>query len=186
MKYVSNAFSLQMQGDHECLTTPASREAAMWELSPVHQGDSEAKSKYWGTGPLQFPAKSVIGHADICSVINSDLGLSGEAAYQMNRTSIKLEPGDILWVGQYVGPRLPEGATELPEGATIRWYKVTCVKQGTLTRQEQVMKELKEFLGSMEYKGFQFDDVYNDSDWKSFMIAMSELHQCRLDLTGDE
>ena len=42
----------------------------------------------------------------------------------VNRKSIKLGSGDILLVGQYVGPRLPEGATELPENATIEWWAI--------------------------------------------------------------
>jgi hypothetical protein len=36
----------------------------------------------------------------------------------------QLAPGDVLLVGQYVGPRPPEGTTELPEGAEVRWTKV--------------------------------------------------------------
>jgi hypothetical protein len=38
-----------------------------------------------------------------------------------NRESITLTDGDILLVGQYVGPRLPEGATTLPENSRIDW-----------------------------------------------------------------
>jgi hypothetical protein len=34
------------------------------------------------------------------------------------------EIGEGVLVAQYRGPRLPEGATELPEGATIEWYVV--------------------------------------------------------------
>ena len=28
-------------------------------------------------------------------------------------------------MGQYSGPRLPEGSTSLPEGATIKWYLIS-------------------------------------------------------------
>lgn len=31
---------------------------------------------------------------------------------------------DAALIGQYIGPRLPEGATELPAGATIEWWLV--------------------------------------------------------------
>lgn len=32
------------------------------------------------------------------------------------------EESDRLIFGQYIGPRLPEGVTALPEGATIEWW----------------------------------------------------------------
>jgi hypothetical protein len=38
---------------------------------------------------------------------------------------VSLVPGDRVLVGQYSGTRLPEGATTLPEGATIRWLVVS-------------------------------------------------------------
>jgi hypothetical protein len=40
---------------------------------------------------------------------------------------VKLNQGTRLLVGQYDGPRLPEGATSLPEGATLTWFKVELV-----------------------------------------------------------
>lgn len=42
----------------------------------------------------------------------------------VNRASYTLVPGEKLLVAQYKGPRLPEGATKLPEGATIEFYLV--------------------------------------------------------------
>ncbi len=39
-----------------------------------------------------------------------------------SRVGVKLDSQSILLVGQYIGPRLPEGATELPEGARIKWW----------------------------------------------------------------
>jgi hypothetical protein len=40
------------------------------------------------------------------------------------RLTLRLEYDDIVLVGQYVGPRLPEGATTLPEGARIEWWTI--------------------------------------------------------------
>lgn len=57
---------------------------------------------------------SVIGHADTAKV----LGLP------FNRVSLKLEFGDIIYIAQLQGGRLPEGCTELPEGFTFRYYKI--------------------------------------------------------------
>ena len=65
--------------------------------------------------------ESAVGHADTAAVFSKELGLPILA----NRVSVKLtDPETRALVGQYVGPRLPEGATRLPEGATIEWWLV--------------------------------------------------------------
>jgi len=64
---------------------------------------------------------SAVGHADTASVFENTLGLP----VPVQRTNVVLGKGDEILVGQYSGPRLPEGATELPEGATIKWCLVT-------------------------------------------------------------
>ena len=61
---------------------------------------------------------SVIGHEDTAKVL--------EVAY--NRVSISLKPGDILYVAQLQGGRLPEGSTTLPEGFSFEFFKVELVK----------------------------------------------------------
>ena len=48
--------------------------------------------------------KSVVGHPDTANVLAEMLG----KAVPMNRTSIHLEKGDVLYVGQIVGGRLPK------------------------------------------------------------------------------
>jgi hypothetical protein len=63
---------------------------------------------------------SAIGHADTAAVFSTVLGRDLPA----NRATLSLETGDRIIVGQYRGPRLPEGTTELPEGATIEWCLV--------------------------------------------------------------
>jgi len=60
---------------------------------------------------------SAIGHADTAAVVGNILDLPVQA----NRVSVKLEQGDNLIVAQYSGPRLPEGSTSLPEGASIKF-----------------------------------------------------------------
>lgn len=57
---------------------------------------------------------SVVGHADTAAV----LGVA------FNRISLRLNAGDVLYVAQYIGSRLPEGATALPEGARFEWVEV--------------------------------------------------------------
>ena len=64
---------------------------------------------------------SVIGHADTAAVVGNLLGK--EVAF--NRVSVSLQHGDILYVAQVVGGRLPEGSTTLPDGFSIKFVKVT-------------------------------------------------------------
>ena len=57
---------------------------------------------------------SVVGHQDTANVLG----------VPMNRVAVKLTKGDILYVAQLVGGRLPEGCTTLPEGFSFKFYKV--------------------------------------------------------------
>ena len=63
---------------------------------------------------------SAVGHADTAAVFSNVLGV----AVPCNRATVALKDGDVALVGQYSGPRLPEGATSLPEGAAIKWVVV--------------------------------------------------------------
>jgi len=60
---------------------------------------------------------SAVGHADTAKIFSQLLGEEIVAA----RVTVSLKMGDLAVVGQYVGTRLPEGATSLPEGARIDW-----------------------------------------------------------------
>ena len=64
---------------------------------------------------------SYVGHVDMANVISSVLGLPVPA----QRRYGKINKGETIVVAQYDGGRLPEGATELPEGAKIVFLKVT-------------------------------------------------------------
>jgi hypothetical protein len=64
--------------------------------------------------------ESAVGHADTAAVMADQLGMAVPA----NRTTIAFHKGDRAVVGQYKGPRLPEGATTLPAGASIAWYLI--------------------------------------------------------------
>jgi len=100
--FISNAFSLNMLAQ-----VPASIE--------VHSLDIEQAQKACASGFI-----SCVGHSDTAALFSQVLGIP----IPMNRQSVSLRPGDTLLVGQYNGPRLPEGTTRLPEGATIRWFLV--------------------------------------------------------------
>ncbi len=64
---------------------------------------------------------SAVGHADTAAVFSSVLGTN----VPMNRVTLQLKAGEKILVGQYIGPRLPEGSTSLPEGAMIKWLMVS-------------------------------------------------------------
>lgn len=94
MKYVSNAFSLQMlNGDCNLQVKEISED----EFNKV-KGD----------------CMSCVGHEDTATVLG----------VPFNRASISLDTGDVVYVAQLIGGRLPEGATTLSEGFKFKFLKV--------------------------------------------------------------
>ena len=59
--------------------------------------------------------ESAIGHADTAAVLG--------VAY--NRINVHLTSGDVAYVAQLQGGRLPEGSTTLPEGFSFKFIRVT-------------------------------------------------------------
>lgn len=98
--YIANAFSLNM-------LEPADYEVSLKVLDgpPIVGSDVT-----WA-----------IGHADTSRIVAGQLEIEDPGAKRVN---VELTPGDLLFVAQYSGPRLTEGATELPEGAKIQWWLV--------------------------------------------------------------
>ncbi|NCC88516.1 MAG: hypothetical protein EOM05_11775 [Clostridia bacterium] len=66
--------------------------------------------------------KSVIGHKEL-----ADSLASSWEGFVFNRETVTLGLLDTLFVIQYSGPRLPEGATSLPEGAKLKYLKITFI-----------------------------------------------------------
>jgi hypothetical protein len=74
-------------------------------------------------GPQNIPADAVsaIGHTDTAAVVSGIIGRD----LQMNRVSVPtLAPGQVHYLALYRGPRLPEGATQLPEGAVLGLFEL--------------------------------------------------------------
>lgn len=99
-----NAFSLNM--------IPA-EQIALLRIEPI--GLEEARSALAGG------FTSAVGHESTAAIFSEALGLPVET----RRATVMLEPGVPAIVGQYRGPRLPEGATTLPEGGVLQWVRVT-------------------------------------------------------------
>jgi hypothetical protein len=103
MLYLGNAFSVGML-DQEYSVLYVRR------ITP-EAAKSLLRSQEW---------VSCVGHADTALLFSNLLNTE----VPMNRASTSLQFGDQILVGQYNGPRLPEGATSLPEGAKIRWMLI--------------------------------------------------------------
>ena len=96
--YLGNAFSLQMVADNAIICKV--------EVAPEE---------------IPAEAESIIGHADTATVVSSILGRD----IPCNRASVMLSDEDELYVAQIVGGRLPEGATAIPDGMEIKFYRIT-------------------------------------------------------------
>lgn len=100
MAYLCNAFSLQM------LDTSVGHSIS---IDPI---DSSR---------VPTDVTSAIGHQETADVVSNILGFE----VPMNRTSITLVPGDVIYVAQLTGGRLPEGSTSLPDGFEIQFLVVS-------------------------------------------------------------
>jgi len=69
--------------------------------------------------------ENYIGHKDIANVVSNELGLPVEM--NEKRPNLLLNPEDVVVIAQYIGPRLPEGATELPPNARIEYFTVQII-----------------------------------------------------------
>lgn len=96
--FIGNAFSLQMVADNAIICKV--------EVAPKE---------------IPEGAVSIIGHADTATVVGSILGRD----IPHNRASVMLSDEDVLYVAQVVGGRLPEGATTIPDGMEIKFYRIT-------------------------------------------------------------
>ena len=94
MKYLGNAFSLQMLQN--------------WTTANVEVKTSTLSEA------VSFGVYSVIGHQDLADILG----------VPMNRENLTLNEEDTLYVAQYIGDRLPEGVTTLPKDATIKFFKI--------------------------------------------------------------
>lgn len=119
--YISNAFSLSMLDRESQNGTPLGyfpRPIDSMTVARIPRPVDDPISHLQKWEEVGADIVSVVGHADTARVISSLLGRK----LPLNRVSIRLAHDEYLLVGQYIGPRLPEGATELPEGATIEWW----------------------------------------------------------------
>lgn len=108
MLYITNAFSLNMMA----------QSSANVRMSPITASEAaHIITVYDRSGDVV----SAVGHADTAALLSGLLGI----AVPCNRATVSLDHKDRVIIGQYTGPRLPEGARELPEGAQVLWWLVS-------------------------------------------------------------
>jgi hypothetical protein len=107
--FIANAFSLNMLDRNGRARTP----------QPVGDTDIGETVQHF-VDRDSWEVRSIVGHPSTAAIFSDILGVD----IPFNRESVKLGDKDILLVGQYIGPRLQEGATQLPEGAKIEWWLV--------------------------------------------------------------
>ena len=100
--FIANAFSLNMVSEADL---PRLRMVACAEP----------------TRTLNGRFVSAVGHADTAAMLG----------VPCNRVSITLTQSDWLYVAQYKGPRLPEGTTTLPYGASFSWVSIWLERDDT-------------------------------------------------------
>jgi hypothetical protein len=106
---ILNAFSLKM--------LPLSR-ASEVTVEPITE--SQAISLVHTETMHGDTLESAVGHADTAKILSGIFGRD----VACRRVDVRLADGETALVAQYDGPRLPEGATALPEGATFQFILV--------------------------------------------------------------
>jgi hypothetical protein len=124
MKYLTNAFSLQMISDFPSKVeiTEIGKEDFQNVVPCKFHNNSGCKGGCgytscggWCEHPSQRKwAASYVGHADTAEVLG----------VPFNRGNVLLEKGDACYVAQLQGGRLPEGSKNLPEGFSFKYLKI--------------------------------------------------------------
>jgi len=144
MRYLANAFSLQMVPDGADVEIRTIRTEDARDILNIENLDRGCE------GLRILTARSVIGHADTAAVVSDILGIT----IKMNRENIKMEAGDELFVAQVQGGRLPEGAQALPEGFSIKFMVVGIRAAGSAkVNRELVGQLLRHIAGELDEEG---------------------------------
>ena len=100
------------------IPTPITLEQARDLLHPTLDGQA-----------LPIEIIAAVGHVDTARLIADALGLAveqvhGRITVRLGEPSGPWESVECALIGAYVGPRLPEGCTTLPEGASLEWWRI--------------------------------------------------------------
>ena len=81
----------------------------------VQMVDTPCTVRFEEVESLPIGLTSAIGHQDTANVLN----------VPMNRINVHLDKGDVAYIAQLQGGRLPEGSTTLPKGFSFKFIKAT-------------------------------------------------------------
>lgn len=98
--------------------------------------DFPCEIKFEEVDQLPEGLTSAVGHQDTANVLGVPL----------NRCNVHLNQGDVAYVAQLQGGRLPEGSTTLPEGFSFKFIKVTVGRiyaDGTVSFTPTVLRTFK-------------------------------------------
>lgn len=95
-------------------------DGALLSITPLQGRDLQDLARAVAKGEVL----SAVGHADTAALIGGLLG----APVSMARVSVPpMTAGTRHFVALYQGPRLPEGATTLPAGASVAFYRLSAL-----------------------------------------------------------
>lgn len=96
-------------------TTSAAKNAFLMNAFSLQMiKDFPTEVRFTEVNSLPQGLTSAIGHQDTANVLG----------VPMNRINVSLNKGDVAYVAQLQGGRLPEGSTTLPEGFSFKFIKV--------------------------------------------------------------
>jgi len=135
--YLSNTYSLQMQGENDCSARRVTLDEAKNAILSLVRGTYiDRKSEKDGSDAIvALTAQSCIGHADIAAAMSGLIGFD----VPVNRVSVSLKPGDVLVVGTF-------GTT-----SEIEWYIVSCRKAGAIVKLEEIRSDLANAAADFEW-----------------------------------
>ena len=104
MKYLVNALSINM------VDIEVRDNRFQFDCDPISEEEFEE---------IKLDYESYIGHPDVAKILG----------VKYNREPVVFGLGDEGLLAQYFGKRLPEGATRLPDGVIIKFYKVKLIQK---------------------------------------------------------
>jgi hypothetical protein len=133
------------------LLFPVHCDSGEYSLSPLSRARLENKPEI-----TQFNnCESCIGHADTANVLSNLL----QNEIPCNRVTVNLGPNEKCIIAQYIGPRLPEGAISLPEGAEIRFFLVKMEVKEKYLKMISLQKDIANLAHDIAGWGVSIDEV---------------------------
>lgn len=112
--YVSGSFSMKM--------FPLSEEGTAFNIRTMTGEEVKAYLK-GEDGTLRPNVKFSFRNAILANIVSDIV----DHKIKPNHDNISLGESDVLIFANYRGSRIPEGATKLPKGTALHWYKIETI-----------------------------------------------------------